>query len=203
MNNILRITALGLILFSNLVFASCQKKIFKKTMDKKNPVEYNFSISKDSLQSIISAQLKVENMMLWDSQHGIMVLEEISKKFSQKGNVSDFCLMPIYFIGKSKIYFAEENHSLDYEAWFYLHLESIDETHTKLTITTFEPMLIVGRDLLPSPPHFGRGYKKMTVEPSTIEEYEILQKIGNLIGEKDMPPLILPNEKNNEEIVKH
>ena len=93
--------------------------------------------------------------------------------------------------------------SLDYEAWFYLHLESIDETHTKLTITTFEPMLIVGRDLLPSPPHFGRGYKKMTVEPSTIEEYEILLKIGNLVGEKDMPPLILPNEKNKVEIVKH
>jgi hypothetical protein len=203
MSNILRITALGLILFSNIVFASCQKKVVKIIMDKKNPVEYNFSISKDSLQRIISEQMKIENTMLWDAQHGIMVLEEISKKFSQKGNASDFCLMPIYYLCKAKLYRSEKGGSLDYWAWFYLHLESIDNTNTKVTITTFEPEVIVGRELLPSPPHFVRRDKTLTVEPSTIEEYEILLKIGNLVGEKNMPSLILPNEKNKVEIVKH
>jgi hypothetical protein len=48
-----------------------------------------------------------------------------------------------------------------------------------------------------------RRDKTLTVEPSTIEEYEILLKIGNLVGEKNMPSLILPNEKNKVEIVKH
>jgi hypothetical protein len=111
--------------------------------------------------------------------------------------------MPINYLCKAKLYRSEKGGSLDYWAWFYLHLESIDNTNTKVTITTFEPEVIVGRELLPSPPHFVRRDKTLTVEPSTIEEYEILLKIGNLVGEKNMPSLILPNEKNKVEIVKH
>jgi len=43
----------------------------------------------------------------------------------------------------------------------------------------------------------------MVVEPSTIEEYEILLEIGKLVGEKEMQLLILPNEKSKIEIVKY
>jgi hypothetical protein len=176
-------------------FASCQNKIIKIEQDKKNPIEYVFSCSKDSLHNVISKQLKYNNMMLWDSQHGIMVLEEVSNMFSQKGNSSDFCLMPIYFICKSKIYFTNDGDLLDYEAWFYLHLESIEKNLTKVKITTIEPKVIVGRELLPTPPHFGRKYKKIDVESSTIEEYEILLKIGDLVGEKDMPSINITEKK--------
>lgn len=175
--------------------ASCQNKVIKVEQKKKNPIEYIFSCSKDSLHNVISKQLKISNMMLWDSQHGIMVLEEVSNMFSQKGNSSDFCLMPIYFISKSKIYFTKDGDLLDYEAWFYLHLESIEKTLTKVKITTIEPKVIVGRELLPTPPHFGRNYKKIDVQPSTIEEYEILLKIGELVGEKGMPSVNIPEKK--------
>ncbi len=202
MNRILRITAIGLILFSNIVFASCQKKVFKRIMDKKNPVEYVYNSSIDSLQSIISRQLEINNLMVWDSRHGIMVAEEVSKLFSQKGNSSDFCLESLDFEKKSKIYLAEDGDPFVYLAWFYLHLESIDEAHTKVRITPIEPKIILGLELLPTPPHFVRRFKEMTVDPSTIEEYEILLEIGNLVSEKDMPPLILPNEKNKVELVK-
>jgi hypothetical protein len=142
-------------------------------------------------------------MMLWDSQHGSMILEEVSNMFSQKGNSLDFCLESINYIGKSKIYFAKGRGFLDYQAWFYLHLESIDNKHTKVRISTFKPEVVVGRKVLPGPPHFVRRDKTLTVEPSTIEEYEILLEIGNLVGEKKMPPLILPNEKNKVDLVKH
>jgi hypothetical protein len=203
MSNVIRIIAIGLALFSNIIFASCQKKILKVVLEKKNPVEYIYNSPVDSLHSIISRQVEINNMMLWDSQQGSMILEEVSNMFSQKGNSLDFCLESINYIGKSKIYFAKSGGFFDYQAWFYIHLESIDSTHTKVRISTFEPEIIVGRELLPRPPHFVRRDKTLTVEPSTIEEYEILLKIGNLLEEKNMPSLILPNEKNKVEIVKH
>jgi hypothetical protein len=176
-------------------FASCQNKIIKIEQEKKNPVEYIFSCSKDSLHNVISKQLEINNLMVWDSKHGSMVLKEISHLFSQNGNSSDFCLESIDYIGKSKTYFATDGAHLDYRAWFYLHLEAIDKANTRIKITTIEPKVIVGRELLPTPPHFVRRDKTIAVEPSTIEEYEILLKIGDLVGEKDMPPLILPERK--------
>jgi hypothetical protein len=124
-----------------------------------------------------------------------MVLGEISDLFSQPANKLDFCLMPVYYISKSMIYKRENGSSLDYEAWFYLHLEAAEKNMTKVNIRTIEPKIIVGKELLPLPPHFVRKDKTIQVEPSTIEEYEILIKIGNLVGEKDMPALNLPEKK--------
>jgi hypothetical protein len=100
--------------------------------------------------------------------------------------------MPVYYIGKSMNYKRKDSGTLDYEAWFYLHLETLDEMKTKISIKTLEPRIIVGRELLPTPPNLVRKDKTMAVEPSTIEEYEILLEIGRLVGENDMPPLSLP-----------
>jgi len=203
MNKVLRITAIGLVLFSNIVFASCQKKILKVILEEKNPVEYIYNSPIDSLHRIISRQVEINNMMVWDSKHGSVVTEEATKLFSQKENSSDFCLQTVQYLGKSKIYLSKDGNSLDFRAWFYLHLESIDGMHTKVRITTIEPEVIVGRELLPGPPHFVRRDKKVTVEPSTIEEYEILLKIGKLVQEKDMPLLILPSDKNKIETIEN
>lgn len=176
-------------------FASCQDKIIKIEQVRKNPTEYVFNAQKDSLYRRIFSKLKVTNMMLFDAIHKNMVLGEISDLFSQSADKLDFCLMPVYYIGKSMNYKRENGGSLDYEAWFYLHLETIDEEKTKVSITTIEPKIIVGKELLPTPPHFVRKDKTMLVEPSTIEEYEILLDIGKLAGEKNMPPINLPEKK--------
>ena len=99
------------------------------------------------------------------------------------------------FLQKSKIYLKENGDSLDYLAGFYLHLESINESHAKISITTIDPRVIIGRELLPSPPNMVRRDNTMLVEPSTIEEYEILLEIGKLVGEKNMPPINLPEKE--------
>jgi hypothetical protein len=54
MNKVIKIIAIGLVLFSNIVFASCQKKILKVVLEKKNPVEYIYNSAIDSLHNIIS-----------------------------------------------------------------------------------------------------------------------------------------------------
>lgn len=172
---------------------SCKDKIIKIELSKDNPVEYTFNTPKDSLYKIISTQLSINNMMIWDAIHKDMVIEEISNLFSYTKNKSDFCLMPIDYLSKSKIYLKENGDSLEYEAWFYLHLEAVDKMHTKVSIKTIEPKIIIGRELIPKPPHFVRRDKTIPVEPSTIEEYQILLKIGKLLKEQNMPSLILPD----------
>jgi len=174
---------------------SCQDRIIKIELTKKNPIEFVFNTQKDSLYKIISKQLIITNMMLWDAAHGYMVLNKISDLFLLSKNKSDFCLMPTFYICKSKIYQKDNGDSLEYEAWFYLHLEEVVKGKTKVSITTIEPKVVVGRELLPTPPHFVRKDKTLLVEPSTIEEYEILLKIGRLVGEQGMPPLQLPVKK--------
>jgi hypothetical protein len=173
---------------------SCQDQINKIELISKNPVEYVFNTTEDSLFNLIK-QLRINEMMLYDATHGDMVLDVVSELFIQPNNKSDFCLMPLYYICKSKIYQRKNGDSLEYRAWFYLHLEKIEEKKTKVSIRTLEPEVIIGRELFPSLPHLVRKDKTLPVEPSTIEEYEILLKIGNLLGERDMPPIRLPTKK--------
>lgn len=175
-------------------FASCTDKIIKIDMVKMNPVEYTFYTPMDSLYARASKQLKIANMRLRDITKKNMLTTNISTLFSQPNNIFDFYLEPMYYLHKSKIYLKENGDSLDYLAGFYLHLEKIDENHTKVSIKTIDPKIIIGREFLPSPPNMVRKDKIMSVEPSTIEEYEILLEIGRLVGEKDMPSLSLPEK---------
>jgi hypothetical protein len=177
-------------------FTSCQTKIVKIEMVKKNPTEYVFNTPMDNLYSQVS-KLRVSKMTLWDASKKNMVKTNISTLFLQSNNKFDFYLEPVYYLRKSKIYQKETGDSLDYLAGFYLHLESINESHAKISITTIDPLIVIGRDLLPSPPNMVRKDKTMPVEPSTIEEYEILLEIGRLVGEKNMPPINLPEKNNN------
>jgi len=76
-----------------------------------------------------------------------------------------------------------------------LHIKSIDGLHSQITVTTIDSKIVIGKEMIPKPPHFVRKDKTLAVEPSTIEEYEILLEIGKLVGEKGMPPLSLPEKK--------
>jgi hypothetical protein len=176
-------------------FVSCQNKITKIELINKNPIEYVFNTSIDSLYSVGSNQLKVDFTMILDSSHKSMAPDNIEKLFLQPGNNHDLYLFPIYYLGKSKIYIRENGDSIFYRASFYLHLEKKDEKRTQVIIKTIKPEIIVGKKLFPSLPHLIRGDRTIEVEPTTIEEYEILLEIGKLVGEKNMPPINLP-EKN-------
>jgi len=204
MRNISRISFVVLIIFSNFLLVSCKNRVYKIVTEKKNPTEYIFNISKDSLYKTMTVKLTFLRIMsIMSIKDKINVPSEISKLFSQVINKQDIFLLSDGGYWKSKIYQKKNGEFLDYRVSFYLHLENIDENHTKVSIRTIEPKVIVGKDLLPSPPHFVRNSKIMVVEPSTIEEYEILLEIGKLVGEKEMQLLILPNEKSKIEIVKY
>ena len=202
MNKILRILTVGLIFFTNIFLVSCKEKVNKIVLDKKNPIEFVFNVSKDSLYEVLTNDIILKNLPLMTIKNRRIIPSEILKSFLCIENNQDIFLEPGIHL-KSKTYKNIEGEFFNYLVSFYLHLESVDQSHTKVSIKTMEPKIIVGNDLLPSPPHFVRNNKIMVVEPSTIEEYEILLEIGKLVGEKEMPLLILPNEKSKIEIVKY
>ena len=176
------------------LFVSCKEKINKIELISKNPVEYVFNTSMDNLYNMIG-KLKINKMMLVDATDAGMVSVAMSELHYKPKNNLDFYLLPLNYICKSKIYQRINGDSLEYMASFYLHLETISEKKTKVSIRTIEPKVKIGKALFRSLPHFARESRNLPVEPSTIEEYEILLKIGNLAGEMDMPPLHLPTKK--------
>jgi hypothetical protein len=181
------------------LFVSCQDKITKIKLINKNPVEYTFNTSKDSLFKTMTVKLTFLRIMsIMSIKDKSNVPSEISELFSQGINKQDIFLLSDGGYWKSRIYQKKDGEFLDYRVSFYLHLEKIDENHTKVIIKTIEPKVIVGMEFFPSPPHFVRNNKTIAVEPSTIEEYEILLEIGKIVGEKDMPTLILPDERSHE-----
>jgi len=183
-------------------FLSCKDKITKIELINKNPIEYTFNFSKDSLYKVITNDIILMRLPVMTIKNKRIIPPEILELLLMKNNEQDIFLWSVGDHWKSKIYKKKKGEFLDYFVSFYLHLEKIDEYHTKVSIKTIEPKVIVGMELFPSPPHFVRNNKTIAMEPSTIEEFEILLEIGKLIGEKDMPALNLPNEKNQRMILK-
>lgn len=201
MKEISRISIIFLFFSLNLALASCKSRVYKIVLDKKNPVEYIFNTQEDHLYETIISKLNFEGLLL--PKVKIKILRpDILELYPQTANDKDVFLWSISSYCKSKIYKNKDGAFFDYEVSFYLHIEAIDETHTKVSIKTIDPKIVIGRELLPSLPHMVRKDRTIDVEPSTIEEYELLLEIGNSLNEMNMPSIILPNDKSKTELKK-
>lgn len=178
-----------------LVCCSSTSQIIKTTPN--NPRSYVFDSNILQVKAIIKNEFLnkpgYRYMQLEYSGQDIILSSVAKKLFENESNQNDFYLHYSSSIGKSKIAFDKKENPLDYYAEFHLHLTAIDSTHTKVEVFTIDPKVVVGRELLPSLPHLVRMDKTKSVPPSTIEEYEILLKIGKglNVGDK-MPKLIMP-----------
>ena len=94
-------------------------------------------------------------------------------------------------IGKSNVYFAR-GEALDYLANFEFHLLKRGDQETEVRVKALQSEVINGRQFGFGSCGPGFANRYVAVEPTTIEEYEILLRIGQALGEKDMPPLLLP-----------
>lgn len=110
--------------------------------------------------------------------------------FAQPGTESDAYLYTFHEpIGRSKVYYRN-NLPLEYIANFHLRIASKGQHETRVEVQTFGSEVIAGV----SPLGFhGPANIYVRVEPTTIEEYEILLKIGAALNTPNMPPLIVPS----------
>lgn len=180
------------ILISLFVLNGCSPVKKLKRLSE-NPVEYVFNVNSAELRKVIIAnfsRLQYRHMELY--QHGFdedLVEYEPLKK---PENALDFLLVPSNGdpIDYSYVY-TKGLKGLPYIATFHLHLVEQDSLHTKVVINTLDPQVVVGKAFFPTFPHWGIGSRRKSVERSTIEEYEILKKIGDGLNQK-MPEVKYP-----------
>lgn len=114
--------------------------------------------------------------------------KKVEEIFKKKENQKDIYLasdgIPIfsstyYMLGKP----------LKFRTDFHIHLEATEDEKTKITIAPINPVIYKG--------YGGTGLhgailqKQIPVEATTVEEYQLLRYIGFVLGEKDMPEVIL------------
>ena len=157
-----------------------------------NPTAYVFNVDPTTVRtaievSIVRSEFYGMSKATVETTYGIPSIIEV---FRNKSNENDVYLFSFEPIGQSKIYHKNDA-PLSYYAEFHIHLSPISVEKTNVEVFTYHSSVVTGRN-----PLIGdRGGNLTTIEvpPSTIEEYEILLRIGEALGVKDsMPPLIVP-----------
>ena len=179
---------------------SCQlKRVIELKMNSKNPTEYVFNTPIKNMHALIKKAngyiTKGGFILSYKNNFSsyVQVSPNISTTFNHDSAKYDFFLNSYGPFCFSKIYIKSNGDSLKYSAGFFIHLDSIDINKTKASIITYKPHIEIGESLLPLPPHGAHNPFLRHVNPSTLEEFEILLRIGFLLGENNMPPLILPD----------
>jgi hypothetical protein len=162
--------------------------VFTKHIKKQNPLSYVYNTPIFDVRENIRSIFSNGNFHGFDFEVGYDLIEKENNKISDNQNKNHF------FINRFAWISSGENSKIYYNWWgplklipcYHITLDSISENKTKITIQSF-PKVIAGSDF--SLNH-GLPYitsRKVDVKPSTIEEYEIIKRIGALSGEKNMP----------------
>ena len=185
-----------------LCLCNCQSKvqIQKLSMDKANPTSYCYDKSKEEVNEVINyifSNYKYEGMGFY--KFGDFTgKNSVDSLMRVRSNINSRFIVPFGPLGKSKIYLASDGDSLFYFIdCFEIDIDSIDSKKTNVNIITHGANIIYGYERLLSLPNFNRKAKYRRVEPSTIEEYIILLRIGELLGIDDMPNIIYPCSRAN------
>jgi hypothetical protein len=90
----------------------------------------------------------------------------------------------------SLVYFVGDEPA-PYIADFYLEIQALEDQLTRVTVEALESQVIAGKTLLPQH-EFSRANIYLQVSPTTIEEYQLLLGIGEILGQPGMPALQVP-----------
>lgn len=173
-----------------ILLLGSQYLIFTRKIAKPNPVEctYNFSIS--------NVRDKINNIFSNSNYHrmyyavGYNTAEKNLLKITDAENHNHIFLnwSGLSPFGKSEIYYNWWG-KLELYLSSHIILDSLSERQTRIRIESF-PQVETGYifDLNHGVPYLTS--LKVGVMPSTIEEYGIIKKIGDALGEKSMPLII-------------
>jgi hypothetical protein len=116
--------------------------------------------------------------------------DALTKGFLTKsGNENDAYIYNSDAPVESTVYF-KDGQPLIYYADFQIHLAAIDQHKTRVEIFTYDSNVGVGIDERWSP--HGPRLIRVAVKPTTVEEFQILLRIGEKLGFKNMSPLVTP-----------
>ncbi len=172
-----------------LLFCSCEQKYNYRELkfNDPNPNYYIFKFPLEEIRAAIRDNPQFTNSAHIDSSEQFMKWGDTIVSKSQ--NINDFCL-DFKDYDTSHIFISKEGPIL-YYAYYLVHITKIDANKTKVEIISRYPRIVIGKQSNLGP--FHRPTAERFVQPSKIEEYKILLRIGDYLGIKDsMPKLQLP-----------
>jgi hypothetical protein len=89
-------------------------------------------------------------------------------------------------VGESQVYF-KDGQPLIYYTDFHIHLTALGPKRSRVEICTYDSSVVSGVEQRWAP--HGTSFIRVNVDPTTVEEYQILLRIGEQLGVKDMLPL--------------
>lgn len=194
-------------------FLSCLRPVYMKDGFPDNPRSYTYTKGLEDVKNAIKegfSKYQFRTMKL-DSMHKVSINGKNYLKSAldiiepaSDSNTNDFILYSESSIGYSKMFFTKRMDSLLYYAGFRLHLNVIDANHVQVRIITIKPAVETSKHIITAGP-CGAYKTSQTryVEPSSIEEYEILLIIGKKLGIQGMPSLVLPNSANTGKLIRY
>lgn len=162
-------------------------RISEKQLPQKNPTEYVFDAPiadmREAMREAFASGYRGMHIVYPETNDPVL-----SGFLSEPGNENDAYMYNWHTpIGESPIYFRR-GRPLPYLAKFHIHVTVISDAQTRVQIFTQNPEVIAGE----RPGIHGWAHNYVSVEPTTIEEYEILLRIGAELGASEMPELWLP-----------
>lgn len=167
--------------------------------------DFKISISKlhDTIASMFSVENQIDNKILGsiffyyypeNTRHVMFFNTEtknqavFSKEYFSKSNRSDDIYLSTFDFWPSKLYFSGK-HQLEYTTPFIIKLTKIDTFSTKVNIVAENPIVVNG---ISGYGAHGAVARETPVEPTSIEEYNILLFIASKLGDSSMLPIKLP-----------
>lgn len=170
----------------------CDSKIeyVELKMSQKNPMSYAFDKPLVEVRAAIKS-IRFPGRSVESSEDSIIIWGKIVTRPENKNDFFIFNMLP----NDTSIVFRSKERPIPYFYSLHLHITSIDSQTTLVEVRTVDPSISIGvrfpHNILPSSVP-GAALTK-PVQPSTIEEYKVLLKIGEVLGVREkMPPLRLP-----------
>ena len=178
------------------IFQSCIIKYEKVDQVVKNPTTYCFDFSLEDIMEAItlvfdSASYRNRHLMFNDSPFFV----EKDKYFSSPENYNDAVLIDgqIPSNERASFFYYKNNEPLEYYATYQIHVSEISQNKTCLEILTINPEIKIGKFYGFTHDLSFKSDRYISVEPGTVEEYEILYMIGHQLGQLGMPEVQYPD----------
>jgi hypothetical protein len=192
---------LRLILFALIaLLAACgDPQVKSKPLLSPNPTAYTFDASVDQVHDAIRRMY--EQQFTERSGYSFSPvfagddtgLEDIAAILAEPANRNDVYLSYMHSpMGISAVY-TVGGKPVPYLADFHLHITAGGPEKTRVEARALRPEVIAGKTLLPRN-HMTRANIYLPVEPTTVEEYSFLLKIGKNLRQTGMAPLIIPSQ---------
>jgi hypothetical protein len=204
-----RLTIVLLSAISMHVTGCAQSQVRARVLKAKNPTSYEFDAPLKRVKTAITNAFGLEwrreqemktQIVRWGwhstevSQGAALYWKgqaDVSSRnlLTKPGNEDDAYLEgSLFCVGRSQIYFRK-GQPLVYFADFHIHLAAVNPQKTRVEIFTYGPRVVAGVSRFHA---HGPAFVFVDVAPTSVEEYQILLRIGEQLGAKDMPSLVVP-----------